>query len=106
MSRLDTSLTIDDLREAVATQIGVDAASIDDDANLHGLGVDSLGMIRLANRFRRAGLRVSYGQLAREPTLAAWKRRLDSAREAAEARAAQAAPAGAERPDPPAGCAR
>jgi yersiniabactin nonribosomal peptide synthetase len=75
--RLDKSLTIDDLRESVATMLDVDAASIDDEANLSALGIDSLRMIRLANRFRRAGLRVSYGQLVSDPTLAAWKRCLD-----------------------------
>ena len=88
MSTPGQSLTADELRESVAAILGVEAGSIDDDADLHALGVGSLGMLRLVNRFRRAGLRVSYRQLVREPTLAAWRQHLGDAR-ALSARPAQ-----------------
>ncbi len=70
--------TLDDLREAVAELTGLEPHSIPDDANLIQLGVDSLGMMRLVNRWRRARIRVSYRELAAEPTLAAWRRYLNA----------------------------
>jgi aryl carrier-like protein len=68
--------SLEELREIVAGIIGTEPSTIPDDANLILLGVDSLGMMRLINRFRRAGVRVSPGDLAAEPTLAAWQRRV------------------------------
>lgn len=72
--------TLEELRDLVAAIVGVEPSTIPDDANLIRLGVDSLGMLRLVNRVRRAGLRVSYQELAAEPTLAAWQRYLDGLR--------------------------
>lgn len=66
--------TIEEMREAVATMVGADPSTIADDANFVRLGVDSVGMLRLANRLRRAGIRVSYNDLATDPTLAGWQR--------------------------------
>ncbi|WP_460530809.1 phosphopantetheine-binding protein [Flindersiella endophytica] len=63
---------------AVAEMIGAEPGDIAMDANLVHLGVDSLGMMRLANRWRRAGIRVPFRELAADPTLAAWQRFLDS----------------------------
>jgi aryl carrier-like protein len=73
-----TPPTLDELREAVAALIGSEASEVPLDANLNHLGVDSLGMMRLVNRWRRAGIRVSFRELAAEPTLAAWQRYLDT----------------------------
>lgn len=72
--------TLDELREAVAAIIGSEPDAIPEDANLVHLGVDSLGVMRLANRLRRAGVRASFEALAAEPTLAAWQRYLESLR--------------------------
>ncbi|MEH1127370.1 phosphopantetheine-binding protein [Micromonospora sp. CPCC 206061] len=69
--------TIDVLRAAVAEILGTAPDAVPDDANLVRLGLDSLGMLRLANRVRRAGIRVSFKGMATEPTLAAWARHLD-----------------------------
>jgi aryl carrier-like protein len=60
----------------VAEVLGIDPATIPDDANLIHLGVDSMGMLRLANRLRRVGIRAPFKELAAEPTLAAWQRQL------------------------------
>lgn len=73
-----TPPTLDELRALVAELIGSEPSAVPLDANLNQLGVDSLGMMRLANRWRRAGIRVSFKELAAEPTLAAWQRHLDS----------------------------
>jgi aryl carrier-like protein len=64
----------DELRAAVATIIGAEPEAIGDDANLLRLGVDSLGMMRLVNHWRREGIRVSSRELAADPTLAGWHR--------------------------------
>lgn len=74
------SSTLDELRAAVAAIIGVEPDAIADDTNLVHLGIDSLGVMRLVNRWRREGIRVSAGELAAEPTLAAWQRRVDALR--------------------------
>ncbi|MEV6773375.1 phosphopantetheine-binding protein [Nocardia sp. NPDC051030] len=66
--------TLDDLRTAVAEMVGVTPADVPLEANLYHMGVTSLGMMRLANRWRRAGIRVSFRDLSAEPTLHAWQR--------------------------------
>lgn len=72
--------TLDELREAVAAIIGSEPSAIPEDANLIHLGIDSLGMMRLVNRWRRTSIRVSFRELAAEPTLAAWQRHMDAVR--------------------------
>jgi aryl carrier-like protein len=79
----DEPLTIDELREAVASILDTQPGSIADDVNLIHLGVDSLGIMRLVNLWRRKGIRVSSRELAAEPTLAAWQRHLERLRLAA-----------------------
>jgi aryl carrier-like protein len=74
--------TLDELRAAVAAIIGLAPDSIPDDANLIHLGMDSLGMMRLVNRWRREGIRVSSRELSTEPTLSAWQRHLRALRAA------------------------
>ena len=70
--------TLDELREAVAGLLGTTSADIPVDANLLQLGVDSIGVMRLVNGWRRAGLRVSSRELFAEPTLLAWRRHLET----------------------------
>lgn len=72
----DTRPSLQDLREAVADITGVDADTIDDDANLLKLGLDSLAVLRLLNRIRRTGVQISAQDLAVEPNLAAWHKRV------------------------------
>lgn len=69
-------LTLDELREVVATIIGLEPSAIPEEANLLQLGIDSLGMMRLVNRLRRAGMRVSFRELSAEPTLASLRRQM------------------------------
>lgn len=66
------------LREDVAAMIGTDPGAIGQDANLVHLGLGSLEMMRLVNRWRREGVKVSFRELAAEPTLGAWQRHLDA----------------------------
>nr|AVR52598.1 hypothetical protein [Streptomyces sp. FXJ1.235] len=76
------------LREAVAAMIGTEPGTIAPDANLIHLGLGSLEMMRLVNKWRRDGLPVQFRELAAEPTLAAWQRHFDAvAAEAGEATA-------------------
>jgi aryl carrier-like protein len=66
------------LREAVAAMIGAEPDAIAPDANLIHLGLGSLEMMRLVNRWRRDGLPVSFRELAAEPRLDAWQRHFDT----------------------------
>ncbi|GAA4909223.1 hypothetical protein GCM10023237_31340 [Streptomyces coeruleoprunus] len=52
--------------------MGVDAGTVDDDANLIGLGMDSIRMMRLAGGWRRAGAAVTFRELAEDPTVTRW----------------------------------
>jgi aryl carrier-like protein len=74
---------LDELREAVAALVRLEPSAIADDADLRLLGLDSLGVMRLVNRWRREGVRVSSRVLVAEPTLLAWQRHLDEWRRAA-----------------------
>ncbi|EJK88315.1 non-ribosomal peptide synthase [Rhizobium sp. AP16] len=62
------------IRDAVVEILGEEPAAISDGENLFEAGLDSVGLLRLVNRLRRSGLQVSFADLAREPTLAAWDR--------------------------------
>ncbi|MFE6699270.1 amino acid adenylation domain-containing protein [Streptomyces sp. NPDC057718] len=65
-------LSIDDLRRLVTELVGSTADSLDDQSNLIEFGMDSLKMMRIADRLRRAGVEVGFADLARRPTLAGW----------------------------------
>jgi len=76
--------TLRELREALAEILEVPPESIDADTNLLRLGVDSLAIMRLVNRWRSAGIRVSSRVLTAEPTLNDWLRHIESLRLATE----------------------
>ncbi|MFJ6000421.1 amino acid adenylation domain-containing protein [Streptomyces sp. NPDC092370] len=65
-------LSIDDLRRVVTDLLGPGAAPPGDHDNLIELGLDSLKLMRIADRCRRTGLDVGFADLARRPTLAGW----------------------------------
>ncbi|WP_433235678.1 amino acid adenylation domain-containing protein [Streptosporangium sp. CA-135522] len=67
-------LTIDDLRQMATEQLGPGADPPDDHDDLIALGLDSIRFMRIADRCRRAGFPVGFGDLARIPTLAQWSR--------------------------------
>jgi len=84
-SAANQALTMEQLRRAIASIISLPPNDIADDANLLELGLDSLGIMRLVNIWRKEGIRVSSRELAAEPTVAAWQRHIDALRAAAEA---------------------
>ncbi|MBT2507486.1 isochorismatase [Streptomyces sp. ISL-98] len=70
------TLTPEEIREAVATVLGIAPEEIADDANLAQLGLKSIQLMRLSGRWRRSGLDVDFATLAVEPTVRAWARHL------------------------------
>ncbi|GGJ75019.1 non-ribosomal peptide synthetase [Pilimelia anulata] len=60
------------LRDRVADLLDLPAQRIGAHDDLIALGLDSIGMMRLATALRRAGVPVGFADLARTPTLAAW----------------------------------
>src|SRR5690606_40582377 len=59
--------------------LAVDPASIAIADNLIQRGLDSIRMMRLAGSWRKAGFRVTFAELAAEPTVDAWHRLLAAA---------------------------
>ncbi|MFB6394136.1 amino acid adenylation domain-containing protein [Polymorphospora lycopeni] len=60
------------VRAEVAAALGVAADELTAEADLFGLGLDSLALIRLVSRWRQAGHQVTFEQLADEPTISGW----------------------------------
>ncbi|TCK25717.1 non-ribosomal peptide synthetase [Pseudonocardia endophytica] len=67
-----TSLTLESVRCEVADVLGCAPDDLAPDEDLLLLGLDSVAMMRLAGRWRRAGVAVSFAEMAETPTLAAW----------------------------------
>jgi aryl carrier-like protein len=68
--------TRQEIREAVATVLGLPADTVADDANLVQLGLKSLHLMQLINGWRRAGHTVKFRDFAADPTVGAWSGRL------------------------------
>ena len=64
------------LRHEVAELLQQDPQDIEDDDNLLDLGLDSIRIMSLVERWRGAGMTVEFVQLAEQPTLAAWAKGL------------------------------
>lgn len=62
------------LRQIVAAMLEVSPAEVPPDANLVRLGLSSLEIMRLANRWRRDGLSVVFEELVAAPTIDGWLR--------------------------------
>ncbi|MFH9619190.1 amino acid adenylation domain-containing protein [Streptomyces pratensis] len=62
----------DALRGVVSDLLGIELTAADDDSNLFELGLQSLELMRLANRLGRAGVKATFSQLSDDPRLAAW----------------------------------
>lgn len=60
------------LRTLVARLLGVNATELDPQDNLLDWGLDSIRIMSLLERFRRAGCELSFTTLAEQATLAAW----------------------------------
>lgn len=68
-------LTADRVRADVAELLQVPAASIADDDNLFDLGLDSVRVMTLIQRWRDAGAaELEFPDLAEQPELAHWQR--------------------------------
>ncbi|MFI5798197.1 amino acid adenylation domain-containing protein [Streptomyces sp. NPDC051677] len=68
----------DALRRVVSELLGIELTTEDDDSNLFELGLQSLEMMRLANRLSRAGIEIKFAQLSDDPRLSAWFDLLDT----------------------------
>lgn len=68
-------LTADRVRADVAELLQVPAQSIEDDDNLFDLGLDSVRVMTLIQRWRDAGAaELEFPDLAEQPELAHWQR--------------------------------
>jgi yersiniabactin nonribosomal peptide synthetase len=65
-------LTLELMRADVAELLGQAPAAVGDDDNVLQLGLDSLRLMGLASRWRKAGFEVKFSELAVEPVLSAW----------------------------------
>ncbi|MBM3114886.1 isochorismatase family protein [Jeongeupia naejangsanensis] len=70
------TLSADLVRSDVAAQMGLTTADLLDDDNLLLLGLDSIRLMTLVERWRALGADVGFVDLAETPTLAAWTARL------------------------------
>lgn len=86
--------TTDELLRSVTDTLGPDTPPGDDDS-LIAWGLDSITLMRIAGSWRKQGVKVGFAELAREPTLRAWRALLAS-------RAPAPAPADPARPAEPA----
>jgi aryl carrier-like protein len=64
--------TREQLRGTISKTLGLPAEAIRDDQNLVELGLSSLEIMRLVNRWRRQGIDLDYDALAASPTLGHW----------------------------------
>jgi bifunctional isochorismate lyase/aryl carrier protein len=60
------------MRHEVAEQMGLEPPEVADDDNLIALGMESIAIMTLVNRWRRLGLDVSFTELVEHPTFAGW----------------------------------
>ncbi|MFF7163703.1 amino acid adenylation domain-containing protein [Streptomyces sp. NPDC008086] len=75
--------TADELLRSVTDTFGSEAAPSDDDS-LIAWGLDSITLMKIAGGWRKRGVRVSFAELAKEPTLRAWRELLAAHVPAAE----------------------
>ncbi|WP_406408554.1 amino acid adenylation domain-containing protein [Streptomyces halstedii] len=68
----DAGTSREDLRRVVSDLLGIELTPADDDSNLFELGLQSLEMMRLANRLSRAGGEITFARLSDDPRLSAW----------------------------------
>lgn len=70
------TVNLEDLRQTVAKQLGIDATEIQNDDNLFMLGLDSMSLMTLVGQWREQGISVEFQDLVEEPTLEEWQHRL------------------------------
>ncbi|MET9971151.1 phosphopantetheine-binding protein, partial [Streptomyces sp. NPDC006356] len=60
------------IRPLLTDWLGPDAERVDADDNLIEQGLDSIRLMTVAGALRRDGIRLTFAELARTPTLHAW----------------------------------
>ncbi|MEH1123253.1 amino acid adenylation domain-containing protein [Micromonospora sp. CPCC 206061] len=88
------------MRAEVAQLAGVEPAEVGDDDDLVALGLDSIGVMRLASTWQRAGAAVSFAELIEWRTLGQWWRVLSGAPAGALGTDASQPQAGADGEEP------
>ncbi|MGK8506999.1 amino acid adenylation domain-containing protein [Nocardia asiatica] len=68
------------LRQEISEWTGVPVAELTDDADLLALGLDSVTVMRISGRMRRAGNQVEFRDLVGNPTLGGWWKLLQRSR--------------------------
>jgi mycobactin phenyloxazoline synthetase len=66
------NIGLEEIRAAVAGQLGLTAADIADHDDLIQLGLDSIRTMKLAGVWRKRGADINFAQLAASPTVASW----------------------------------
>lgn len=66
------AISRDEIKLTVADLIGLTAQDISDGDDLITLGLDSIRMMTLAGGWRKRGSRVTFAQLAAEPSVDSW----------------------------------
>ncbi|MEN0138385.1 MAG: amino acid adenylation domain-containing protein [Rhodococcus sp. (in: high G+C Gram-positive bacteria)] len=66
-------ISTDDIREVVSRQLGLPAERIEPGADLIGLGLDSIRMMKLAGGWRKRGFDVNFAELAAHPSVEQWR---------------------------------
>ncbi len=67
-----TRIGRDEIRAAVAAELGCPAADVADDHDLIQLGLNSIRMMALAGGWRKRGAGISFADLAASPTVDSW----------------------------------
>ncbi|MFH8786572.1 phosphopantetheine-binding protein [Streptomyces roseoverticillatus] len=74
------SLSLDSVRLDVAAVLGEEPADVSVDENLQDLGLDSIRVMTLVERWRAAGNRVEFAELIEAtPTIRGWHAHLTAA---------------------------
>lgn len=68
------------LKQEVSAMLPI-SKEISDDQNLINAGINSLTVMRFVSKLRKEGIKISYGELLEEPTLAAWHKLIEKAQE-------------------------
>ncbi|GAA1009563.1 hypothetical protein Aple_045610 [Acrocarpospora pleiomorpha] len=66
------SLSYERVREDVVDVLAEPPAELSDDENLLDLGLDSIRVMSLVERWRAAGVDTTFAELAERPTVADW----------------------------------
>ncbi|ASR37271.1 hypothetical protein BAY61_22280 [Prauserella marina] len=72
MASAGETLSIDAIRSDVLELLGADSSEVSDDDDLVDIGLDSIRIMHLVERWRARGADVNFVQLAEEPTIRGW----------------------------------